>query len=528
MMALSRLISLLAVACLCPMAQPILAQQNQLPLKSAEGGVAAFSDIVSEADRLAAQGDYDQALRRIIPGLEEYPGALNREAYDTLRRRTYDWFGKATSTQREALIAELEDGSIPAGDSGTIPLSRLTEWLNLLLPTTTLRTPDALLVAAGWQRQMGNVPRAVTYATLAYLQDPNAPAAERAIPTAMAWQYYGFQPAGMAQTARIAVQAAPDGWAAAWAICRMGVFYTYAGKPDEAERFCQEMQAQASSNTLAGRTASEMILWIHDIRTHAYASALERFWTLHDYLLTDMPGDDVLRALCLDINWLHARTDPAIKARVDQITSFCKLDLATGKDSVRKACVLLILAHCSHSQGDATSAAVFLERMVKHGVPVLEEFGLDRLAGLYFLKNPSRAVECLETRFNRYGATTDGSETAMRTLGMLYRKLGRYDEALLCLQEAQRRCAVGQAAIDVRGPVLTANIAGCLQRLGRSAEAEALAAPLLQGYQPGMALDGLSPQQVGAYLSMLGHMGRTEEADVLAKWMVDRPDRKRP
>ena len=476
-------------------------------------GVPTLGASLTQGRALAEQGRYAEALRTVVDALEAHPNALDHGAYDRVRKETFKWFARVPAGERADLLAEYHGGSGSGGDVGGVPFAGLLDWLRSILPTTSVRSPDAMLVLSGWHHQLRNTLWSQCYAIVAFEQAPRSTAGEHAIQVLITWRYYGGDREGMARTARVAARVDPDGWPACWAACRMVVYYMSTRRIDEAKALCGEIRQIAGAGE-AGQVVRDLELLIRDVEAQAFPAAMNRVWDLRRYLFDEVPAIEVFGTLCSGIDWRRLRDDPDGRLRRDRLTHALQTELERGTHPERRACALLLLGHIAQSQGRIDQAIEIYQRAVDTGFWVAEEYALGQMGRLLLPRDSARAAACFERKLERFGATAVGNEGNLEFLGAMYRKLGRYQEGLDLLLDVERRCDSGEAMVYVKGPYLMANIVGCLRGLGRYAEAEARAAPLLQPRGYGLPVGQLTRRQLGELWACLLDMGRDADAAV--------------
>jgi len=488
-----------------------------------DGETPSAEELLAQAQSLAEQGQHADALRTLMTMLEAYPDGLDHDAYDRMRRASAEWFSRVPSADRAGLLAEYEGPSGTSSGSRNIPLGKSFGWLTALLPTTTVRTPDGMLVVAGWHRQLGNYFRMVLYATSAYEGAPRSVAGEHAIPVLMMWQFYGADKEGMAQTARVATRIDPDGWPAPWAVARMVVHYCGTGQVDKAKAFLDEIRATAGGAAPAN-VAGQLRTLIIDLEAAQYPRALDRVWQLGEYLFDETPGQHVLRMICMGIEWHQRHSDALTRERIGRLTQAAEQEARQAGDSRRRAAAWVLLGYCAERQEDVASARDCFQRAADSGYWAAQELARTALGGLYYTSDPERARGHLESFFERHGATATGHEGLLTMLGDIHRRQGRYEEALELFQEVDRRSQTGVAMRDARGRALTAGMVGCLRGLGRQAEADAMAAPILVELGYGTPIEQLSGENVGTLYPLLKKMGLPGEAERFKQELLRRAE----
>ncbi len=491
-----------------------------------DGQSLPLADSLAQAEVLAHEGRHADALRTVIMGLEAHPNELDHEGYDTVRRQTFDWFGKLSEAERSGLVSGYAStsGGETSGDGGL--LAQFLEWLSTALPTLSIKTPGGMLVLAGWHRQLGDHLSCVAYAMTAFERGPRTSAGEHAVQVLMTWQYYGFDREGMVRTARVASKIDPDGWPAAWAVCRMVWHYGSRGRIDEAKQLCTDIQTSVPGSRAAG-VAAQLSLVVRDVESMSYAPALDRLWDLREYFFDETDAEEIMDTIFLGIDWAKCRTDAESRHRIDELTRAAEAEARRADEPLRGASACLVLGELARRQGRRPEAVEHFQRAAESRHWAVEELALKQLGRLLYTSDPRRAIDCLERWRDRYQSRSVGNEVVFKRLAGLYQKEGRYQEALDLYQELERRCQAGQAVVDVSGRVLTSGIVGCLRGLGRHDEANALAGPLLERYGYGTPVEALTREQLGTLYLALTKMGRTEEAAELRREMRRRTEEER-
>ncbi len=488
------------------------------------GQVPPLDELLADAQTLIKQGDHADALRTIIRALEQYPDkAWDPEAYKDALEDALGCFLKMSDGDRQRLMDQYEGGSPEPGSSSVPPLRDLTNWLRELIPLTSLKSPGGRFCLGAMNFVQGNYARAIAYGMAVLQQAPDSRASEHVIIGLMAAQYYRLDPAGALRTVRVAANVAPNNRATGWAVCR-GVLYLCAhNQAEQAKELCGKIQATAPGS-VAADVAARMARLIDEIESMAFGSAFETMWGVRQYAIPGAAGE-ALDALAMGISWLRWRTDPACGERLDALMRAAKAEAASAADPQRRACALLIQAHCYQRRGLKKQSAELFQRVVDTRQPGLEEYALGQLGRDLARFDRKRAIAALE-RYRDRCESSAGSSPHVRRLARLYRLEGRYEEALKLFERLEDRCRRGQAIVDVRGDSLTAEKVGCLRGLGRDAEANVLAEPLLRRHRHGTPLDELNAKELGELYGLLKKMCRDEEAAVFEKEMLRRADQK--
>ncbi|MBN1346960.1 MAG: hypothetical protein JXQ73_29995 [Phycisphaerae bacterium] len=522
-MSRARTVSVGIAALLLLIFVPILgaADQDDPPLQD------SFDQLVVGARDLAAGGKYAEALRKLISACEAHPDVLDHNGYEALLREACEWFGRMPIDQRPAFLLAYETHPDQWPNPAGAPFAQLLTWVDVLLPATTLRTSEAMLIVAGCHRQLRNAGRYASYALAAYEKNPKNVAAEHAIQRLMTWQYYDLDREGMVRTAQVAAKIDPAGWPAAWAVCRAAIHLSACKRLDDVKAFCAQIR-QTAGATAAGEAAERFGNLVRDVETEAYSRAFDRLWGLRVHFFDETPGGDVLETLCITIDWRRWFEDVGIQERIDRLMAAARNEVDRPGDVGRRACAQLILGHCCQRTARNKEAIEWYERAADSGVNAAVEHALGQLGQLLILVDHRRAIECLERQRDRYIAHPDGYERPLKQLGMLYCGTGRHAEALAILDELDRRSRTGQLLVGVGGDDLVGRKIQCLRGLGRSAEADALASPILRKYRYGTPIDQLADEELGNLYAIITDMGMRTEAAPLKQELLRRAEENRP
>ncbi len=469
-------------------------------------------DRVALARSLADEGHNAEAIRELIAAFESEPSALRLDDYERLCWDAYLWFSRIPQPERIALLGEFDSGA-----AVQVPLGVLAGWLDALLPATSVRSSGSMLLLAGCHRQLSDMDRAEMYAMAAFENGPDTPDGELAVQFLMTWQHYAHDRDGMERTAWAAAQSAPEGWTTSWAIVRIALGLCSSQKPDEAMEVCDDVR-HSVPDTKVAETAVRFNLFIEHIEQMDYPAAVECVWPLVPYMF-EAPGQDIFHTLCLGIDW--PPDDAESQARLQQLTTFAEAASESAPDPSQRACMWLVLAHCADWSGNAALGGAYYQKAIDSGEARVEQYALRQLARICAQQEPERAIACLETHFEKFGAVAVGHETQLLHLGRLYRRVGRYQDGLDLLADLQARREAGEALMRVPQETLIANIVGCLDGLGRNAEAQALADPLLAGRGYQADRKDIEPACLGYLSFLLRQMGRIAEAEKLERTLLD-------
>ncbi len=489
----------------------VLAQEPSLVQTSVPDQREAVKQLVKDIHRHAAEGRLAQAIEAALAAFETCPDAAwDRETYGRTLAKTFEWFGKASSSERERLFSKYTARGKRGGKAEDPLSNQLTRWMHDAVPSTSLKSLASKLAIAGWNWQMGNKSLALAQGIAVLQQYPESLAAEFAIMGLVTAQYYGCDRQGIFRTVRTAVKVAPNNRATGWAICRLAFAECSQGRTESITQLCSDVQSQ-SRDSLAAQVAGEIALIIEYLESSAYEQVFDRLWGIREYC-TPVPADDILETLSMRADWARHPMDPAVKHRLDALAGAAKAEADSHPDPQRRGCALLVLGHCANVQGQTSKAVEFYEKAVDTGQPGTAEHGLAQLARLLSDTDPNRAIRCMEQFRDRFGKST-GSEVYLKNLAHLYRKQGRFEEGLALFEELERQSGKGHAMVDIRDERLIAGKVGCLRGLGRHEEADKLAEPLLKQYRYSAALKDLADDDVGNLYPILAEMGRSEEAE---------------
>lgn len=474
-----------------------------------EGPAAKLEGQIREGKALFEQGKHTEAIHAYIRAMEKQPqDSWTTQQFELAVKGAVDAFLRLSPDERQEMISEYEDGGKRARQE-KVPLEKsLTRWLREAIPATSLKSPAARMTLGAWHFIEGSKLRAVGYALGVLQQAPNSPATEYVITALVGMQYYSCDIGGAMRTLRVIARIAPNNRGAGWGVCRGALMFCCYGYVDRAVVLCEEIRSLAP-NTVASRVATEMLRLIDEIEAMNYQAAFETVWGLREYAVPG-PASHVLRTLTMGIDWGHLHEDRDSRARLGVLMHAAKAASETDPDPHRRTCALLIMAHCQQKQGKRKESAKLFQHVLAADQPGLEEYALAQMGCDLAHSDRKAAIAALERFRDKYDGSV-GALHYLKLLANLYRESGRFAEGLELIQWIEDRCRQGYAVVEARGHRLTASKIGCLRGLGREAEAQQLAEPLLQRYGYGQPLETLAPTDLGALCSMLKEMGYTDE-----------------
>ncbi len=466
--------------------------------------------MLARSRQSARDGDYATALRTLMTALEQFPDDQWTAAeYERAADRVHDWFARLPKDQRQALIAEYEAPRAPIAEVLGAMLQPSAATPEKSTSSIPLKTPSGRLAFAVWKFLEGDYAQFAAYLVTTLEQAPDSLATRNAIMALMAIQYYRGDKNGGIQTVRVAARLAPNNHATGWAVCRVSIFLCGRRQAALAKELCSNIQA-AAPETVAGKVAAQMLAMIADIESTAYDAAFERLWALRDYAIPG-PAREMLDMFMMGIDGRTAQSDTTAQERMGRLMKAAEKLADQDADPLRRAGARLALAHCWQRQGKRMRSAEIFQQVADSGQPGAREYALTQVGVDLFTVNPKRAIAALEEYRAGYGRTA-GAVASLKLLGMLYRKVGRHADGLKLIEEIEDQCRTGESFMEVRDETLTANKVGCLRGLGRHAEADVLAEPILRKYGYGTAMSAMSTGQLAQLFSLLTEMGQDDLA----------------
>ena len=470
---------------------------------------AQLAEQVRRGKTLFGEGKHTQAIRSLITTLEEQPDdAWTPELFQEAVKAAFDAFLRLSDDERNAVLAEYEDDGTRARKRTPPMVGTMTKWLRQLVPATSLKSPGGRLTLAAWNFVQGHHARAIAYGLGVLHQSPDSPATEYAITALVGMQYYSCDISGAMRTIRVVAKIAPNNRATGWAVCRGALMLCAYGYADRAETLCRQVQGIAPG-TVGSRVADEMLRLIGEIDAMDYEAAFETLWRLRDRAVPG-PASHLLRTLSMGIDWPHVHKDLESQDRLEALKEAVEAASENDADPHRRACALLVLAHCHQKQGLRKQSAKLFKRVLEADQPDLEEYALLEMACDLVHVNRKAAIVAFERFRDKYDGSV-GAAAHLPRLAKLYRRDRRYEDGLKLVEWLENRCRKGYTVVDVRGDRLTASKIGCLYGLGRDGEAEALAEPLLRRKGFHEPVESLTGESLGDLRALLDEMGRRED-----------------
>jgi tetratricopeptide (TPR) repeat protein len=405
--------------------------------------------------------------------------------------------------QLQGLLKEMAYGWL-----SNLPREDQTSWVDR--HATSVNSASGHLVVGFMEWKIGRRAQALARAAHVLSAAPDSFAASMAMMGILTVHYHRGDFKGGTAALKSFIKTAPNnpmvGWGIrgfAWAACRKD-------QPQLANALIDEVLA-TSPDTKAGQAAAQMRRILDAIWRRDYASAfaaLEKIETSSWY--ETVLNDTVLAFV------VPAKSGESRKQLIDAMAQLA----ATYPHPAGRPLAQCIMATAYRVNGQYAEAAQVFEQTFQQTQQATEPliraafegYLLSQLGQAYAKFDPERAIPYLERFRSGYGKNA-GAEFHHITLGKAYLGTGKTQKAyeLFTQLEDQRKSGETIANDELKGSIQSGLVAS-LDKLGRKAEADAVAAPLLSplGYgQPTSALSGAQRSRLTLMLSM---MGRDAEA----------------
>ncbi len=375
---------------------------------------------------------------------------------------------------------------------------------------STVRSPSGHLVVGFFEWKVGKRATALARAAHILSAAPDSFAAGAAMMGVMTVHYHQGDLESAAAALKSFIETAPNNRATASALCG----YTWAvcrkGKPQHASGLITDILA-SKPHTRVGEMAGKLREVLNAIERRDYPAAFSVLETFEiDYWKETVLNDLVLTFV------VPARSPDARRLLINAMTAIA----ADHPHPAARPFAKCIIGTTYRVHGQPDRAAQVLEEVLHEtqSAPdplirmAFEGYLFSQLGVALAKHDPARAIDYLE-RFRRGYGGNAGAEFYAIKLGRAYLDTGQPDKALEVFSRLEDRRKAGRtvAAKKLKGGIQSGLIAS-LDRLGRHAEAQALAEPLLAQHGYAKPISSLSPPNRHKLAVLLGMMDREEEA----------------
>lgn len=436
--------------------------------------------LLAESSALAAQGQHALAAETLITAFEMHPDPLwDRDDYWRSLVRGFQGFAKLTPDERTRLLGQHARAPRGQGKTQAPFFNQLTDWMHDALPGTSLRSPGAKLIVAGWHYQMGDYPTAAAQAMAVIQMAPDSLAAEYGAMALVLSRIYRRDFAAGSEDVRLVTSLMPDTGAAAWAVVQLNWWYGRLRQPDLAKDLDKRVISRTPASR-AGRVAGTMLALIEAAEARRYELAVELFEQIQQY--NDLAEVDViLDTLLVGIPWLERRDARFKTAAGEAIAALEGLSKQEDRPfSSQVARLLLARLHMRLSKPKEAICLLvpFTASDDRKAVLKTRAHALASIGAMEWRSNPHRATQALEAFADDY-LDLPWSDSAVLMLAGLYLKQHRNQDALEAFGWLKDRRELRTSLWPAPQDQITAGIAGALMGLGRASEAWQTIRPLV-------------------------------------------------
>lgn len=406
----------------------------------------------------------------------------------------------------EDLQAFLND--MARGWLSKLPKEDQTAWVDE--HATNVKAPSSHLVVGFMEWKIGRRTQALARAAHILSAAPDSFAASMAMMGIMTVHYHRGDLKGGTAALKSFIRTAPNNPMVAagirsytWYVCRKD-------QPQLANTLIDEVLA-TKPDTKAGQAAAQMRTILDAIGQRDYGTAFATLETIETTYWYGMVLNDMVLTFVVPAKKAEHR-----KQLIDSMSSMA----TSHPNQFARPLAQCIMGAAYRVNGQYTEAAGVLEQVFKQTQEASEPlvrmaFELHLLAQLgqvYAKSDPEKAIPYLERLRSGYGKDA-GANFHLITLGNVYLKTGKPEKAYEVFSKLEDNRKSGETIADeeLKGAIQSGLVAS-LDKLGRKAEAQAIAEPLLSPHGYGQPASSLNRAQKSKLSLLLSMMDREEEA----------------
>jgi len=476
LLALSFLLIVLGVPGMRDATRLCQAQQSSLQTEStpSEGlPTATLQDPLTRIDELALDGKYAEALATLVASFEDRLIPSSEGVYEVMWRKSFDWFAKASQSERGSLVVSC-DGTSSTGGSGSVPLSAVLRTLVGSVSSTNLKTPEAMGLLAGWCWQVGSYPTAAAYAIRAIETAPNGAAAPQAARWLVLMDVHKRDLPALGEDVRMIARQMPGRPVAAWAIVQANWCYGASRQAQTARDIDRAILSSSSGTAVAEATAGVLVL-MEAAQSRNYRQVIEQLQRIRQYN-RPCQTDQMVEAILSGIDWTKGSRNAEVRAQWEDALRQMRGIVESGSSVFSADMGSLVLSRLQERVGQGDEAIKTLMPFTVSGAAD-EDMGyrphaLAHIGMLLWRSDVKRAAESLESFVKDYPELSIWDDAAA-ALGGLYLKQHRYEEALGVFRQIDQRRKTGSCLSPARADHVGGGLAASYFGLGRIGEASA-------------------------------------------------------